>query len=121
RILSSRTPEELIQAGVELIEQAVTDPPDYGTGLSFEHKRVKRSTYSRSQNELQIALADTRETIQEFLSGFKDVRNPTSECVWKCAFLKICLEEDPVVINAFYDPADGRFAVVEEQDSVFEV
>lgn len=121
RITSKKTLAELLVQGCEIISNVLNEPLDYGTGLMFDHKRVKRSMYSRSQEELQVALADTRDTIQEFMDGFKDIRNPTGECVWKCAFLKLCVTEDPIVIKAFYDPADGRFSVQEEEQEVFEV
>lgn len=86
------------------VREEIPDPDfSYGDGVEFSCKRFSRRIYSRSREELMITLDDVRRTIVEMMSGFEDTRNPTGECSWKCQFLKICFEENPVLIDSFYD------------------
>jgi hypothetical protein len=86
------------------VREDIPDPDfSYGDGVEFSCKRFSRRIYSRSREELAITLDDVRRTIIEMVTGFEDTRNPSGDCSWKCQFLRICFEENPVLVDSFYD------------------
>jgi CRISPR/Cas system-associated exonuclease Cas4 (RecB family) len=73
----------------------------------YEGKYFLRRTYSRGKAELTAALQQVRSQNRIMKIVEKDPkmvwRNVGEHCLFMCPFKPICIEEDPLVIDQFYD------------------
>jgi CRISPR/Cas system-associated exonuclease Cas4 (RecB family) len=76
----------------------------------FREKRFLRQTYSRGRAELTAALNQIRSQDKVMRGIQKDPgkvwRNVGDHCLYFCPFKSICIEEDPLVVDRFFDKKD---------------
>lgn len=76
----------------------------------YSDKRFVRQTYSRGRAELTAALNQIRYQDKVMRTIDKDAgkvwRNVGDHCLYFCPFKNICIEEDPLVIDRFFDKKD---------------
>jgi hypothetical protein len=75
----------------------------------FKEKRFVRQTYSRGRAELTAALSQIRTQHKAMTAVARTGeawRNVGDHCLWMCPFKNICIEEDALVIDRFFDRKD---------------
>lgn len=76
----------------------------------FNEKRFIRQTYTRGRAELTAALEQIRaqdRAMKRLTRKPTEVwRNVGDHCLWMCPYKNICIEEDPIVIDRFFDRKD---------------
>lgn len=85
------------------------------TAGDYSAKRFLRQTYSRGRSELAAALDQIRAQDQAMRRIEKNPtgvwRNVGDHCLWMCPFKNICIDEDKLVIDRFFDRKDkGQLA-----------
>lgn len=104
-----RGKNESAQDFAQRVAQAVKDDTAQfrWTPGEYDSKRFLRRTYSRGKAELSAALQQVRsqDRIMQLIEKEPEMvwRNVGDHCLWMCPFKPICIDEDPLVIEKFYE------------------
>lgn len=103
-----RSEGEPLDAFVKRVVKSIEkDAADFKWAPEYASKRFIRRAYSRGRGELKAVLDQIRSMNRVMTRIEKDPslawRNPGDHCLWMCQYKPLCIDEDPMIVDRFFD------------------